>query len=193
MSLDEITKWVFKDEERRGVGTEHPNWRAGRPPKEAGKQGQWDRGKPGEWSPGAKEGSICRRREGPAVHHVLLRVKSKETELTTGLGSMKVFGDLDKGLPHVAFREKGRGRGHSEVSRRAPKGTAEWASWRGTWEAQDAKWAGSGPRNAPSALSSALAGPWARIPVWWPSPYPGPPTWGEGYPSPLQSFVPPSL
>lgn len=135
MSLDEITKWVFKDEERRGVGTEHPNWRAGRPPKEAGKQGQWDRGKPGEWSPGAKEGSICRRREGPAVHHVLLRVKSKETELTTGLGSMKVFGDLDKGLPHVAFREKGRGRGHSEVSRRAPKGTAEWASWRGTWEA----------------------------------------------------------
>lgn len=142
------------------------------------------------WSQGREH---LQEEGGTCLHQVLLRVKSKETGLTTGLGSMKVIGDLDKGLLHVAFREKGRGSGHSEVSRRAPKGTAEWASGRGTWEAQDAKWAGSGPRNSPSSLSSALAGPGARIPVWWPSPYPGPPTWGEGYPSPLQSFVPPSL
>lgn len=53
---------------------------------------------------GPRKGAfICRRGEG-SVHHMLLRVKSEQTgELTTGLSSMKIIGDLDKTLLHVAF------------------------------------------------------------------------------------------
>lgn len=113
--------------------------------------------------------------------------------MTTGLGSTKIVGDLDKSLLHVAFREKGRGSGDSEASGRAPKGTEECtSSWMGTLEDQDAKWVTSGPSKAPSALSA----PWQD---WAHKPQCGGPhpilvlqLGAEGYPSPLLSFMPPS-
>lgn len=77
-------------------------------------------GKPGKWSPGAKEGSDGRRREGPTLQ-IPLRVKSEETrELTTELGRVEIIGDLDKNLFSVAFRENGRGQ------------YQKWGQWKGT-------------------------------------------------------------
>lgn len=81
--------------------------------------------KPGEWGPGAKERGARRTGEGSA-HQILLKVKSEETgELTTGLGSRKIMVTWTKGCLHMAFGEKGRGSGDSEVSERTPKETAE--------------------------------------------------------------------
>lgn len=90
------------------------------------KEGRRDRGKPGEQSPGAKERSAHRRREGSA-HQILLKVRSVETEPTTGLAAGRSLVTLTKVCLQVAFREQGRGSGDSEVSERAPKETAEWA------------------------------------------------------------------
>lgn len=72
------------------------------------KEGQRDRGKPGERSPGAKEWSARSRREG-SPHQILLKVKSEETgELTTGLGSRKIIGDLDKSVPSRVLQGEGK-------------------------------------------------------------------------------------
>lgn len=71
------------------------------------KEGRRDRGKPGEHSPGAKERSAHRRREGSA-HQILLKVRSVETEPTTGLGSRKIIGDLDKSVPSSGLQGAGK-------------------------------------------------------------------------------------
>lgn len=109
------------------------------------------------------QGTECSQKEGTfgPSNTAEGQVREEPGELTTGLGSRKIIGDLDKSVPsshglhgrrEEAVETVRSVKGHQRKQQNGP-------GWRRASETQDAKCAASGLSKGPSTFYSALTGP----------------------------------